>query len=247
MNAISTLAPSAIRQPSPDLSVLLDAVRNSVPLQVRDLTPQRVAEARAVAGVALQPADPVLIAAWLKKLAALVVNGPDEARARQQAEAMVEVCGDLPAAVWCPEARRAWARSGERGKFWPAPAELYAHLLPFAEKIRWQVHAARKVVKMAEAAKEAPKRRTPEERAAVERAVNAWKERQPVQPKDAVKRMQPDQTSLRQRISEYRRQLETAAPEARVWLEPLITNLEAQHAAICRKQPRGFTESAVRA
>lgn len=245
MNAISTLAPSAIRQPSPDLSVLLDAVRNSVPLLARDLTPQRISEARRIAAVALQPADPVLIAAWLKKLAVLVVNGPDEARARQQAEAMVEVCGDLPAAVWCPEARRAWARSGERGKFWPAPAELYAHLLPFAEKIRWQVHAARKVVKMAEAAKEAPKRRTPEERAAVERAVNDWKGRQPVQPKDAVKRMQPDQPSLRQRIAEYRRQLETAAPEARAWLEPLITNLEAQHAAICRKQPRGFAQNAV--
>ncbi|KAA8387631.1 hypothetical protein FKW31_03010 [Acetobacter sp. DmW_136] len=245
MTAISTLTPAAVCQPSPDLSVLLDAVRNSVPLLARDLTPQRISEARRIAAVALQPADPVLIAAWLKKLAVLVVNGPDEARARQQAEAMVEVCGDLPAAVWCPEARRAWARSGERGKFWPAPAELYAHLLPFAEKIRWQHHAARKLVEMAEAAKEAPQRRTPEERAAVERAVNAWRGRQPVQPKDAVRRMQPDQPSLHQRIAECRRQLETADETARAWLEPFIANLEAQHAAICTKEPRGFAHSTV--
>ena len=235
-------------EPSRDFVALGDAVMRGVPMLRRDLTLERVAEAHCIATQALEPASPVLVTAWLNSLSEVVVNAPDVAgMAGEKCKIICEICSDLPAGVWTRETMMAWARSGERGKFWPAPAELYAHLLPFAEKIRWQVHAARKVVKMAEAAKDAPKRRTPEERAAVERAVNAWKGRQPVQPKDAVKRMQPDQPSLRQRIAEYRRQLETAAPEARAWLEPLITNLEAQHAAICRKQPRGFTESAVRA
>lgn len=121
MNAIATYQPTPGHKPSPDLSALLDAVRSNVAIMPRDLTAQRVAEARALAAASVQPATPELIVAWLKKLAMLVVNGPDAGRARAQAEAMVEICGDLPAAVWCPETRKAWCQQGDKGKFWPAP------------------------------------------------------------------------------------------------------------------------------
>ncbi|WP_143221489.1 hypothetical protein [Acetobacter syzygii] len=210
----------------------------------RDLTAQRVAEARALAAASVQPATPELIVAWLKKLAMLVVNGPDAGRARVQAEAMVEICGDLPAAVWCPETRKAWCQQGEKGKFWPAPAELYAHLLPYAERIRWDAMAAQRVVALAERTYQPRATVDAEERAAVAAQMAAWCKRMghaELQP-DQRRPVQP-QSGVSERLAEYRRQL-AAEPEAGVWLVPLIAKLEAQVGRNTPKEPRGLTESA---
>lgn len=161
---------SPVLPPSPDLQAVLDVLGSGVPLTRRDLTPERVSEARQVAQTALSPATPELILSWLKALTRFVVNAPDERTAQQQACSLAEICGDLPAGVWTPEAWRAWCRQGERGKFWPAPAELYDHLRPAADRIRRNVAAATRVVAMADAPRdEGPTRAsmTPEQREAV--------------------------------------------------------------------------------
>ncbi|MCI1244204.1 MAG: hypothetical protein LKI99_06090 [Acetobacter fabarum] len=247
MNAIATYQPAPGHKPSPDLSALLDAVRSNVAIMPRDLTAQRVAEARALAAASVQPAAPELIVAWLKKLALLVVNGPDAGRARSQAEAMVEICGELPAAVWCPETRKAWCQQGDKGKFWPAPAELYAHLLPYAERIRRDAMAAQRVVSLAEQAAKPRATVSAEERAAVAAQMAAWCKRMgyPELQPDQRRPEQP-QPGVSERLAEYRRQL-AAEPEAGVWLAPLIAKLEAQVGRNMPKEPRGLTESAEKA
>ncbi|WP_062143453.1 hypothetical protein [Acetobacter cerevisiae] len=141
MTAIAKIRQNAVAQAaahpvlSPDLAALADAVRQGVPMLARDLTPERVAEARGVVTLAETdgPAPEMLIAAWLKKLTALVVNPPaDATESANKTRAICEICGDFPAGVWTPETRKAWATQGPQGKFWPAPAELYAHLLPYS-------------------------------------------------------------------------------------------------------------------
>lgn len=244
MSAIATRQPAPTRKPSADLSALLDAVRSNVAIMPRDLTPQRVAEARALAAASLQPATPELIVAWLKKLAMLVVNGPDAGRARAQAEAMVEICGDLPAAVWCPETRKAWCRQGDKGKFWPAPAELYAHLLPYAERIRRDAMAAQRVVSLAERSAKPRATVSAEERRAVAAQMAAWCKRMGhAEPRPDQRRPVQPQPGVTERLAEYRRQL-AAEPEAGAWLVPLIAKLEAQAGRNMPKEPRGLAESA---
>ncbi|MFT8439855.1 hypothetical protein [Acetobacter fabarum] len=247
MSAIATYQPAPGHKPSPDLSALLDAVRSNVPVTRRDLTAQRVAEARALAAASVQPATPEVIVAWLKKLALLVVNGPDAGCARGQAEAMVEICGELPAAVWCPETRKAWCQQGDKGKFWPAPAELYAHLLPYAERIRRDAMAAQRVVSLAERAAKPRATVSAEERAAVATQMAAWRKRMgyPEPQPDQRRPVQP-QPGVSERLAAYRRQL-AAEPEAGVWLAPLIAKLEAQVGRNMPKEPRGLTESAEKA
>lgn len=161
---------SPVLPPSPDLQAVLDVLGAGVPLTRRDLTPERVSEARQVTQTALSPATPELILSWLKSLTRFVVNAPDERTAQQQACSLAEICGDLPAGVWTPAAWRAWCRQGERGKFWPAPAELYDHLRPAADRIRRNVAAAGRIVAMAASPREEGPTRadmTPEQREAV--------------------------------------------------------------------------------
>ncbi|MFT8723322.1 MAG: hypothetical protein ABF759_12230 [Acetobacter malorum] len=247
MNAIATYQPTPGHKPSPDLSALLDAVRSNVAIMPRDLTAQRVAEARALAAASVQPATPEVIVVWLKKLALLVVNGPDAGRARGQAEAMVEICGELPAAVWCPETRKAWCQQGDKGKFWPAPAELYAHLLPYAECIRRDAMAAQRVVALAERAAKPHATVSAEEREAVAAQMAAWCKRMGhAEPQPDQRRPVQPQPGVSERLAEYRRQL-AAEPEAGVWLVPLIAKLEAQVGRNAPKEPRGLTESAEKA
>lgn len=171
MNAVAKFPSfSPVLPPSPDLQAVLDVLASGVPLTRRDLTPERIFEARQVSQTALNPATPELILSWLKSLTRFVVNAPDERTAQQQACSLAEICGDLPAGVWTPEAWRAWCRQGERGKFWPAPAELYDHLRPAADRIRRNVAAAGRIVAMAtETREERPTRTsmTPEQREAV--------------------------------------------------------------------------------
>lgn len=171
MSAVAKITSfSPILPPSPDLQAVLDVLGSGVALTRRDLTPERVSEARTVAKTALAPATPELILSWLKSLTRFVVNAPDERTAQQQACSLAEICGDLPAGVWTPEAWRAWCRQGERGKFWPAPAELYDHLRPAADRIRRNVAAACRVVAIADTPREDGPTRTgmtPEQREAV--------------------------------------------------------------------------------
>lgn len=231
------------QQPSTGLSSLLEIVRGSVPVSRRDLTPGLVAEARMIAEGSAQPAAPEVVVSWLKRLAALVVNGPEAGQARCQAEAMLEICGELPAGVWCPETRKAWCQQGERGKFWPAPAELYAHLLPYSQRIHRDILAARRVVVLAERVAQPRATVNAEERAAVAAQMAAWLKRMGFsEQQEAPKQESASQPSVSERLAEYRRQL-AAEPEAAVWLEPLISELEAQARRYALKEPRGLAES----
>lgn len=226
---------------------MLDVLASGVPLTRRDLTPERISEARRVAQTALNPATPELILSWLKSLTRFVVNAPDERTAQQQACSLAEICGDLPAGVWTPEAWRAWCRQGDRGKFWPAPAELYAHLLPYAERIKRDAMAAHRVVTLAEQAAKPRATVSAEERAAVAAQMAAWRKRigHPELRRDVPQPVQP-QPGVSERLADYRRQL-AAEPEAGVWLSPLIAKLETQVGRNVPKEPRGLAESAVKA
>lgn len=174
MNAITTnAAPVRFFQPSNDLLAVAEVLASGTQLSRRDLTPSRVAEARAMletADLMLAPAAPTLIVAWLKKLAPLVKNAPaSKGDAWQFALHAADICDDVPAAAFNEEARKAWVKQGEKGTWWPAIAELYAHLKPFGERAKRQIAGARRIVAAAERTHDEPARHKPsaEERAAV--------------------------------------------------------------------------------
>lgn len=235
MTAIAKIRQNAVAQAaahpvlSPDLAALTDAVRQGVPMLARDLTPERVAEARGVVTLAETdgPAPEMLIAAWLKKLTALVVNPPTDAtESANKTRAICEICGDFPAGVWTPETRKAWATQGPQGKFWPAPAELYAHLLPYAERLRRNVEGCRKIVRLAERAGKREEGISEDERKAVAAQMAAWRATKP-DPEPERRRSEVQVPSVAERIAECRRQIE-ADPASAEWLLPMIERLQAQ-------------------
>lgn len=235
MTAIAKIRQNAVAQAaahpvlSPDLAAMADAVRQGVPMLARDLTPERVAEARGVVALAETdgPAPEMLIAAWLKKLTALVVNPPaDATESANKTRAICEICGDFPAGVWTPETRKAWATQGPQGKFWPAPAELYAHLLPYAERLRRNVEGCRKIVRLAEQAGKREEGISEDERKAVAEKMAAWRATKP-DPEPERRRPEVKMPSVAERIAECRRQIE-ADPASAVWLMPMIERLQAQ-------------------
>ena len=231
MGQLSRVADGAYTAPTPALASMLDTIRSGTFIARRDITGDMVAEARRVSMCGTTPAHPTVIAAWLKALAGLVVNGPDEREAGQQARAMVEVCGDLPATVWNPQTRVAWCRQGEKGKFWPAPAELYAHLKPYADRVTRDAMAAHTLLRLAE--RKAPERVSMSEE---ERAEMRERFRELVR---SVSRPDTPIPSPSQRLAEYRQQLR-ANPEQKDWLAPTIAHLE-------REVSRMQSESANRA
>ena len=235
MTAIAKIRQNAVAQAaahpvlSPDLAAMADAVRQGVPMLARDLTPERVAEARGVVTLAETdgPAPEMLIAAWLKKLTALVVNPPaDATESANKTRAICEICGDFPAGVWTPETRKAWATQGPQGKFWPAPAELYAHLLPYAERLRRNVEGCRKIVRLAERAGKREEGISEDERKAVAAQMAAWRATKP-DPEPERRRPEVKMPSVAERIAECRRQIE-ADPASAEWLLPMIEQLQAQ-------------------
>ncbi|MCG4258186.1 hypothetical protein [Acetobacter senegalensis] len=253
MTTIAKIQPGAVALPvapadlSADLSALIAAVQRGVPMTARDLTPSLVSEARAIADsqAHVAPAPEIIIAAWVKKLIPLTVNPPtDPADSAAKISAICEICGDMPAAVWTPETRKAWITQGPQGKFWPSPAELYAHLQPYADKICRNVEGCRRIVRLAERAGKREEGVSAEERAAVARQMAEWRKsmghedagperRRPVEP----------QPSTSERLAECHRQL-AADPAQAVWLQPLIAQLEAQVVATCGKEPQGRAHSA---
>ncbi|MFP2873732.1 hypothetical protein ACLEIY_16060 [Acetobacter tropicalis] len=239
--------PSAPVEPSPDLSALIAAVQRGVPMTVRDLTPALVSEARAIAEEQNTnvPAQEIIIAAWVKKLIPLTVNPPtDPSDSAAKIGAVCEICGDMPAAVWTPETRKAWVTQGPQGKFWPSPAELYAHLQPYADKLRRNIEGCRRIVRLAERAGKREEGVSAEERAAVARKMAEWrKERGYVDPPTEQRRPAVPQPSVSERLAECRRQLATDPAQA-AWLEPLIAKLETQATATCGKEPTGSPHSA---
>ena len=152
---------------SGDLKALIEAKREGY-LWRSDLTPDRVQAVRkqlADAERACLPPNPVVVASWLMKLTKLVTNAPAEL-SRELTEVIFEVCGDIPAGAWNPESRLAWTRQPDRngypvGSRWPAPGELYTHLLPFAEAIRAEVTNLRAILAMAKRPSE-PERKRPD-------------------------------------------------------------------------------------
>ncbi|ATI11834.1 MULTISPECIES: hypothetical protein [Acetobacter] len=135
----------------PDVQALFAARREGVALTAQDMPSDVVAHVQACwqrVQVAMQPVSQPVVAAWLKKLGQLVSNPPGAADAAAQCRAIYEVCADIPAGAWCPQARLAWARQPARngypvGARWPAPAELRAVLLPFANTIWRDAHGCK--------------------------------------------------------------------------------------------------------
>lgn len=250
MNSISTIrgnsvaAASSPREMSPDLRALSEAVSRGVPMLTRDLTPERVAEAQAIAATSLEPASPVDIASWLKALAGLTVNAPDDAqKAGEKTAAICEICGDMPAAVWTPETRKAWVTQGPQGRFWPAPAELYAHLQPYADRLRRNVEGCRRIVRLAERVGKREEGVSAEERAAVARQMAEWRKSMGHADAEPERRRPAEpQPSASERLAECRRQL-AADPAQAAWLQPLIAQLEAQVMATYGKEPAGRLHS----
>ena len=226
MGQLSKVAGGDYVAPTPALASMLDVVRSGSFIARRDITGDMVAEARRVIAAGTSPASEVIIASWLKKLTALVVNGPTENEAMIQARGLAEVCGDLPATVWNPQTRVAWCRQGEKGKFWPAPAELYAHLKPYADRVTRDAMAAHALLRLAE--RKAPERASmsEEERAAMRERLRGLAGNVTVGGDDAVK---PDEPipNPGQRLAEYRQQLR-ANPEQEDWLAPVIAHLEGE-------------------
>lgn len=221
--------PTIPAEPSADLAAVLAAVQSGVPMTTRDLTEARVAEARAIAATAgaIAPAPEIVIAAWAKKLIPLTVNPPtDPADSAAKISAICEICGDFPAGVWTPETRKAWATQGPQGKFWPAPAELYAHLLPYAERLRRNVEGCRKIVRLAERAGKREEGISEDERKAVATKMAAWRATKP-DPEPERRRPEIQMPSVAERIAECRRQIE-ADPASAEWLLPMIDQLQAQ-------------------
>ncbi|WP_215762210.1 hypothetical protein [Acetobacter sp. P1H12_c] len=221
--------PTAQAEPSADLAAVLAAMQSGVPMTTRDLTQARVAEARAIASAqgVTDPAPEIVIAAWAKKLIPLTVNPPTEpADSASKISAICEICGEFPAGVWTPETRKAWVTQGPQGKFWPAPAELYAHLLPYAERLRRNVEGCRKIVRLAERVGKRDEGVSEEERAAVAAKMAAWRAQRPGAEPER-RRPEVHQPSAAERIAGYRQQIE-ADPASAEWLIPLITQLQAQ-------------------
>ena len=135
----------------PDIQALFAARREGVALTAQDVPPNMEAQVQACwqrVQLAMQPVSQPIVAAWLKKLGQLVSNPPGAADAAAQCRAIYEVCADIPAGAWCPQARLAWARQPARngypvGARWPAPAELRAVLLPFANTIWRDAHGCK--------------------------------------------------------------------------------------------------------
>lgn len=130
--------------PSPALRAIFAAQAAGVPLIRRDVPPDLITGLHAHAQslhTALQPVTELHVAAWLKKLGQLVTNPPGAAHAAAQCRAIFEVCADIPAGAWGPEARLAWTRQPPRDSYpvgarWPSPNELRTILLPFANALR---------------------------------------------------------------------------------------------------------------
>lgn len=225
--AVALLAAQA--EPSADLAAVLSAVQSGVPMTIRDLAPSRVDEARAIteAQSVTAPAPEIVIAAWAKKLIPLTVNPPtDPADSAAKISAICEICGEFPAGVWVPETRKAWVTQGPQGKFWPAPAELYAHLLPYAERLRRNVEGCRKIVRLAERVGKRDDGNSKDERKAVAAKMAAWRASHP-DAEPERKRPEVRQPSAAERIAVCRQQIE-ADPASAEWLSPLIIQLQAQ-------------------
>lgn len=149
--AVAGVPPQPYTPPSPALRALLAAHTAGVPLIARDVPPELVTALYTHAQslhAALQPVTDLHVAAWLKKLGYLVTNPPGAGQAASQCRAIFEVCGDMPAGAWGPEARLAWTRQPPRdgypvGARWPSPNELRSILLPFANTLRRDAAASR--------------------------------------------------------------------------------------------------------
>ena len=105
-----------------------------------------VAEARDKIGEAEQScrkADPRSIAAWCRRLEGLPW-GPDSPEKSQiMITAIVMACGDLPAAVWTAETETSALQKFKR---WPAPAEVFELLTPYAAKFTSVRDGLRRVI-----------------------------------------------------------------------------------------------------
>lgn len=137
--------------PLPALRAVFAAQAAGVPLIRRDVPPDLIAALHTHAQslhTALQPVTELHVAAWLKKLGHLVTNPPGAGHAASQCRAIFQVCADIPAGAWGPEARLAWTRQPPRdgypvGARWPSPNELRTILLPFANTLHRDAASSR--------------------------------------------------------------------------------------------------------
>ncbi|WP_061508106.1 hypothetical protein [Acetobacter malorum] len=137
--------------PPPALRAIFAAQAAGIPLIRRDVPPALIAALHTHVQslhTALLPVTELHVAAWLKKLGHLVTNPPGAGHAASQCRAIFEVCADIPAGAWGPEARLAWTRQPPRdgypvGARWPSPNELRTILLPFANTLRRDAASSR--------------------------------------------------------------------------------------------------------
>lgn len=169
--------------PSRDLAALMASKREGLSVWRTDLTRARVAEIRQKIQEIerlLAPPSPALVKSWLAKLAQTVANPP--AASPAVLSVFFEVCDDLPGGVWTAETRKAWCRQPARNGFpvgsrWPSPAELYAHLWPFADTLRGDLSTLRELLSLAEQTSEYSFPNKPDEREkeAVRNLLKKWR------------------------------------------------------------------------
>lgn len=162
MNHVTKARPSIVteyRPAAPAIAALIDARRGGMAILPCNVSPALASQARLQleqARGAMRPASPQIVMAWLKKLAGMVANPPiDEGGIRASVEAIMEVCGELPAGVWLVTSRQAWCRQPAvngrlPGTFWPRPAELYALLRPIADRIAREVEGCKAILAVAD-------------------------------------------------------------------------------------------------
>ncbi|AQU86205.1 hypothetical protein B0W47_00620 [Komagataeibacter nataicola] len=227
MNHVSKIRPGVVvayRPAEPAIAALIDARRGGMAILPRDVTPDVASQARAqlaAARLAMQPSTPQMVMAWLKKLAGMVSNPPaDEGAIRASVEAIVEVCGDLPAGVWSVSSRQAWCRQAAingrlPGTFWPRPAELYALLRTIADRIAHEVEGCKAILAVADRAPDVPRSKpTLAERAAVAAKVAE------------LQRERAEREAAEARISRFGGYMPGGDATLRGW--PLVRALEAE-------------------
>jgi len=105
-----------------------------------------VAEARDKIGEAEQScrkADPRSIAAWCRRLEGLPWGPDTPEKSQVMITAIIMACGDLPAAVWTAETATS---AMQKFKRWPAPAEVFELLTPYAVKFTSVRDGLRRVI-----------------------------------------------------------------------------------------------------
>jgi hypothetical protein len=97
----------------------------------------------------MRPAHQTAVLDWLEAIGrASLPQSPAAKGMLGSMQAIWEVCEALPAAVWCKETRLAFL---SQQRFWPAPADVYGFLKPYADALSRQEAGCKAVITCAKA------------------------------------------------------------------------------------------------